>query len=72
LAEPSDARSDVYSLGVMLFEVFSGRPPFPGGSLGEIITQHLHEPPPSPRTVRQEIPEELEAILLRCLAKRPE
>jgi len=70
-AEPADARSDVYSLGVMLFEVFSGRPPFPGGSLGEIITQTLHEPPPSPRSVRREIPEELEAILLRCLAKQP-
>lgn len=70
-SEPADAPSDVYSLGVLLFEVFAGRPPFPGGSLADIVTQHLHEEPPSPRVHREEIPEELEAILLRCLAKQP-
>ncbi len=70
--EPADARADVYSLGVMLYEVFVGRPPFPGGTLPQIVTQHLHEEPPAPRTIREELPEELEQIVLRCLAKAPE
>lgn len=70
--EPADARSDVYSLGVMLYEVFVGRPPFPGGTLPQIVTQHLHDEPPPPRTIREELPEELERIVLRCLAKAPE
>jgi serine/threonine-protein kinase len=71
-SEPADARSDVYSLGVMLFEVFAGEPPFPGGTLPQIVSQHLYDPPPPVRSRRSEIPEELEAILLRCLAKTPE
>jgi serine/threonine protein kinase len=70
--EPADARSDVYSLGVMLYEVFVGQQPFPGGTLPQIVTQHLHDEPPAPRAVREELPEELEAIVLRCLAKTPE
>jgi len=70
-SEPADARSDVYSLGVMLFEVFAGEPPFPGGTLPQIVSQHLYDPPPPVRSRRAEIPEDLEAILLRCLAKLP-
>ena len=70
-SEPADARSDVYSLGIFLYEVFAGRPPFPGGSIADIVSQHLHQEPPAPRSLRSEIPEELEAILLRCLAKAP-
>jgi serine/threonine-protein kinase len=70
--EPADARSDVYSLGVMLYEVFVGQQPFPGGTLPQIVTQHLHDEPPAPRAVREELPEELEASVLRCLAKTPE
>jgi serine/threonine-protein kinase len=70
-SEPADARSDVYSLGILLYEVFAGRPPFPGGSIADIVSQHLHQEPPPPRSLRSEIPEELEAILLRSLAKAP-
>lgn len=70
--EPADARSDVYSLGVMLYEIFVGQPPFPGGTLPQIVTQHLHDEPPAPRTVREDLPEELERIVMRCLAKTPE
>lgn len=69
--EPADTRSDVYSLGIVLYEVFAGRPPFAGGSIADIVSQHLQEVPPPPRTLRSEIPEELETILLRCLAKSP-
>jgi serine/threonine-protein kinase len=70
-SEPADARSDVYSLGIVLYEVFAGRPPFPGGSIADIVAQHLDQEPPPPRALRPELPEELEAILLRSLAKAP-
>jgi eukaryotic-like serine/threonine-protein kinase len=70
-AEP-DVRSDVYSLGVVLYEVATGYPPFQIKTLGDAVEKHLHTTPPSPRSVAPAVPPELEDIILRCLAKRPE
>ncbi len=63
--------SDIYSTGVMLFEMLTGRLPFPGKDPRTLSLQHQNEPAPSPRLLNPAIPEELEGIVLRALAKNP-
>src|SRR2546425_9008771 len=67
-----DGRSDVYSLGVMMFQLATGRLPFPGSNFGEVLIGHLQLPPPQPRSLQPQIPEAYEAIILKCLQKRQE
>jgi hypothetical protein len=66
-----DLRSDIYSLGVVLFELLIGRPPFGGETPLNIAMKHKLEPPPSPRVERQDVPFWLDRVVLRCLAKDP-
>jgi len=70
-AEPIDHRSDIYSAGVLLYELLSGRPPFEGQTPLQIIARHVQETPPAPSRFGSIHPE-LERIVLRALAKRPE
>lgn len=65
------ARSDLYSLGVLLYELFTGKLPFVADSLVRIAMLHANEPPPSPRAVRPDLPRDLEAMLLKALQKDP-
>jgi serine/threonine-protein kinase len=61
----------VYSLGVLLFELLTGSPPFQGDCAVAVAVQHVQETPPSPRTLRGELSSAAEAIVLRALAKNP-
>lgn len=70
--EPADPRSDLYSLGVMLFEMSTGRRPFPNDELHELVYTVLHQSPPAPRILNGRISEPLEAIILKLLAKEPD
>src|SRR5205807_8628554 len=64
-----DGRSDVYSLGVMMFQMATGKVPFAGESFGEVLIGHSQVAPPAPRDLCSAIPPEHEAIILKCLAK---
>jgi len=64
-----DHRADIYSLGVLLFEMLTGKVPFGGDGYGEIIVKHVTMPPPSVRSINDELPEEMDLILYRALAK---
>ena len=65
------ARSDLYSLGCMVYEMVAGRPPFVGDNPVAIISQHLNSPPVAPTWHRPDCPAALEALVLRLLAKDP-
>jgi eukaryotic-like serine/threonine-protein kinase len=69
--EEADIRADIYSTGVVLFEIFTGELPFKGQSAMQIMLKHLEEPPPAPRTIWPEVPPKLEGVILRCLEKDP-
>lgn len=64
-------RTDLYALGVLLHELLSGNVPFAGSTALGVLHRHLHEPPLPLRQVRPEVPEVLEALVLRLLAKDP-
>lgn len=67
-----DARSDLYSLGCTLWTLLTGRPIYPGESAAERLVRHLEAPIPSLRAARTEVPESLDRLFRRMVAKRPE
>jgi serine/threonine-protein kinase len=69
---PVDARSDIYSLGVVLYEMVAGRPPFSGESPVSIAFKHVGEIPPPPRSVNPAVPTQLEAVIEKAMAKSPD
>ena len=66
-----DGRSDLYSLGCVLYELLTGQPPFTTGGRRAIMDQHLTKQPSGPRTLRPDIPRELDTAVLDMLAKDP-
>ena len=66
-----DARSDLYSLGVVLFEMVTGRPPFLGDTPVAVASKHVRDHPPAPRELNPAIPPTFEAIILKAMAKDP-
>lgn len=66
---PVSPATDLYALGVILFEALTGRLPFTGRGAGDLAEKHCFTPPPRPRAFNSHIPAELEQVILRCLAK---
>jgi serine/threonine-protein kinase len=71
-AKPLDGRADIYSLGVTLYRAATGRLPFVGDDWYEVARQHVEEVPTPPRSLNPALSEGFEAVILRCLAKRPD
>jgi class 3 adenylate cyclase len=72
LGHQPDAQSDLYSLGAMLYEMVTGRPPFVGDDVVSVISQHANAEPVAPSWHADDVPEELERLILDLLEKSPE
>ncbi|HKZ82264.1 MAG TPA: ABC transporter substrate-binding protein [Anaerolineae bacterium] len=70
--ERGEARSDIYALGIVLYEMLTGRPPYDADTPYAVILKHINDPLVPPRAVIGALPEAVERIVLRCLAKNPE
>ena len=66
-----DHRSDIYSLGILLFQMLTGVVPFSGDSMGEVLVKQVAHPPPALRGINPDVPPAVEQVVLRCLAKEP-
>jgi len=64
-----DERSDLYAVGVLMYELFTGRTPFEAEEYSDLLRLHLYAPPPDPRELRPELPQTLAEVILFCLQK---
>jgi eukaryotic-like serine/threonine-protein kinase len=69
-AKNIDHRTDIYALGVIMFEIFTGQVPFPRPTVFEVFADHVSTPPPKPSSLHP-VPNSLDDLILRCLAKNP-
>jgi serine/threonine protein kinase len=76
LGKPADHRSDIYSFGVVMYHMLTGRVPFEvssgGLSVASLFYKHVQQPPPAPRSIKPSIPQSVEKVILRALAKNPQ
>jgi eukaryotic-like serine/threonine-protein kinase len=72
LGRKMDGRADIYSLGIMAFEMLTGRLPFDSPDPYEILRKHVREPVPSARSINPRVPDDLEHLVRKATAKRPE
>ena len=71
-SQPVDQRSDIYSLGVALYEMVTGRPPFSGDSPVMVASKHVLEQPTPPSKLNSDVSPELEAVIMKAMAKNPD
>jgi serine/threonine-protein kinase len=69
--QPADFRSDIYSLGIVFYEIFTGSLPFKGDTSMATVIAHIQQPPRPPRNLNARIPEDLEALIMKCIEKEP-
>src|ERR671925_839186 len=72
LGRPADARSDLYSLGALLYEMLAGRPPFVGDDAVAVISQHINTVPVTPSWHNRDVPQPLDELILALLEKAPD
>jgi serine/threonine protein kinase len=72
LGNPVDIRSDIYSLGIVLYEMVTGRIPFEGETAISMIRHHIHDTATVPSRFNPDIPQDLEKIIMKCIQKEPE
>ena len=70
-SEPVDARTDIYSLGIVLFEMFTGKVPFSAETPYGTILAQINQAPPAPRTINPKVPAAVEQVIQKALAKDP-
>ncbi len=71
MGQPGDERSDIYSLGVMLYQLMVGRLPYDADTPLAVVLKHINDPLPLPRSVKPDLSEQLERVILKSLAKNP-
>ncbi len=71
LGQPVDGRTDLYALGVLIYELTTGQVPFKGNDPLTVISQHVHAQAVPPKVLRTDLPRKLDALILRLLAKDP-
>jgi serine/threonine protein kinase len=69
--EPVDERTDIYSLGIMVYELLAGKRPFPEDNLGKLLDLHVKEDTPDPRNLIPDLPEELHSVIMKSIRKDP-
>lgn len=72
MGKPTDYRTDIYSLGIVLYQMVTGEVPFKGETPYGVMFRHVNDPLPLPRTVAPDLPEPVEHVILKALAKAPE
>jgi predicted Ser/Thr protein kinase len=70
--KPLDHRTDIYSLGIVLYQLLTGSVPFTAETPSSVIFKHVYEAPPAPRTINPRISAQAEAVVLKAIAKKPE
>lgn len=71
MGNPVDGRTDIYSLGITVYEMITGKTPFPGDDIRKVINMHLHEDIPDPRSIIPDLPDEMYNFLMKATRKDP-